>query len=173
MAWKPKTIAGKILKGAVIAGGSVLGLATGIGIIGKVSGTIQAAKGVTAGTGILANIQTGVGAIKNKVDILKESAKNLITGVTQEQRDMIKDQKQESIVAQQKLTTVKKLMRNGATAADARATVGLAAEELTEVSGEPIQSAGMFDFIKNKNVQIGAAIIAGLFILPKLLKKSR
>jgi hypothetical protein len=173
MAWKPKTIAGKILKGAVIAGGSVLGLATGIGIIGKVSQAASVAKGVTSGTGILAKIATGAGAIKNKVDLLKESAANLITGVTQEQRDLIKDQKQESIAAQQKLTTVKKLMRNGATAADARASVGLAAEELTEVNGEVIQSAGMFDFLKNKNVQIGAAIIAGIVLLPKLLKKSR
>lgn len=171
MSWKPKTIAGKILKGAVIAGGSVLGLATGVGILGKVAKAGTAASKVASGTGVLANIESGVSSIKNTVDRVKESAKNLITGVTQEQRDMIKEQKQESIIAQQKLTAVKKLIRQGATAAEARAKVGLGAEELTEVNDQPIQEAGMFDFFKNKNVQIAAAIGAGLLILPKLLKR--
>jgi hypothetical protein len=160
MAWKPKTIAGKIIKGAAIAGGSILGLAGGLGAV----------KGIIKGTGALSGINSGIGGIRTVTDRLKESAGNLLTGTTKEQRQLINAQKAKTKAYQQQLETVEKLVNAGATPGEARAMAGLAPEELKEFDGEPIQQAGMFDFLQNKTVIYIAGALLGLFILSKLKK---
>lgn len=183
MAWKPKTIAGKILKGAVVAGGTVLGLAAGTSIVGKLvngaktvltkNGATEIVKTTVENKGTTALMKSGntvLGNIKQSVDQLKQNAVNLITGVNKEQRELIKAQKQESREYQQKLRTVEKLVNAGATASEARAKVGIAPEELTTYEGEKIQSSGMFDFLQNKNVLY---ILGGLAVIFLLTKKRR
>lgn len=163
MAWKPKTIAGKILKGAVVAGGSVLGLATGIGAI----------SGIAKGVGAVKGASTGIGGLVKTVDKIGQSAVNLVTGTTKEERQIISEVKAEAKDAQHQLDMVDKLVRAGATVEAARAKLGITSTELKEFDGEPVKSSSMFDFLQNKNVLlIGGAILA-LIVLPKLLKSRR
>lgn len=174
MAWKPKTIAGKILKGAVIAGGSVLGLATGTKLFGAAGGVLKTAvntvkdmktaKGTTTFAAVGKTITSG---ITGYVDKVKEGAINLVAGTTKEQRDIIKSFKERTRDEQEKLNAIEKMVNAGATPAEARAAVGLAPEELTSYEGEKIQSAGMFDFLQNKNILYAGAALLGLALLLK------
>jgi len=161
MAWKPKTIMGKIIKGAVIGGGSLLGLATGIGGI----------KGIAGGIGALKGASKGIGGLVQVVDKVKNGAVNLVTGTTADERNQVKQVKATTKAALDKLDQVQRLIDAGATAADARAMVGLSNTELTEISGEQIKQAGMFDFLQNKTVLYALGGLAALYFLPKLLKK--
>lgn len=181
MAWKPKTVAGKILKGAVIAGGSVLGLVTGVGIIGKTGSVIAksasaiktAVNSVSAadkakGTTVLSKVgETITSGIRATVDKVKDSAINLVAGTTAAQRDYIKSIKARSREEQEKLLAVEKAVNAGASVAEARAAVGLSPAELTSYEGQPIQQAGMFDFLQNKNVLYVLGGVALLFIILK------
>lgn len=178
MAWKPKTIAGKILKGAIIAGGSVLGLAVGTkivtGVAGAAGGAIKTAVNAVRdartarGTTVLAkNVNQITSAIRQKVDLVKESAVNLVAGTTGVQRDYIRTIKERTREEQQKMNAVEKAVLAGASPAEARAAVGLAPEELVSYDGEPIAKAGMFDFLQNKNVLYIIGAVALLFILTK------
>jgi hypothetical protein len=160
MAWKPKTIFGKIIKGAVVAGGSVLGLATGIGGI----------KGIVGGVGALKGASKGIGGLVKVVDKVKEGAVNLVTGTTKDERAQVNEVKKATKAATDKLEQVQRLIDAGATPEQARATVGLSPVELSEISGEPIKQAGMFDFLQNKNVLYIVGGLAALYFLPKLLK---
>lgn len=160
MGWKPKTIFGKILKGAAIAGGSVLGLATGLGIVG-------AGAKVVKGTAALTKAK-GVFGLRARVNAVGESARNLISGTTKQQRQLINAQKEETRENQQKLNAVEKLVRAGATPEEARAAVGIPEVQLTEFEGEPIQKAGISDIFKNKSVIYIAAGLIGLFLLSKM-----
>lgn len=179
MAWKPKTIAGKILKGVVVGGASVLGVVAGTGIIGKaatavgsVVKNIRAGKSVenTGTTALSTAGQTITSAIRKTVDRVKESAGNLISGITKEQRDMVRAQKEETREYLEKLKTVDKLVNAGATPAEARAKVGLEPEELTTYDGEPIKTAGFGDVLQNKNVLYAIAGVAALLLLSKKLR---
>jgi len=152
---------GKILKGAVIGGGSLLGLATGIGGI----------KGIAGGVGALKGASKGIGGLVKVVDKVKDGAVNLVTGTTKDERAQVKQVKATTQAAIDKLDQVQRLIDAGATAADARAMVGLSPTELTELSGEPIKQAGMFDFLQNKIVLMVLGGLAALYFLPKLLKK--
>jgi hypothetical protein len=177
MAWKPKTIAGKILKGVVVGGASVLGVVAGTGIIGKAAGVVgNVVKNITGkgqtvqnkGTTALSTAgQNITSAIRKTVDKVKESAGNLLSGITKEQRDMIKAQKEETREYLEKLKTVDKLVNAGATPAEARAKVGIEPQELTEYDGEPIRTAGVGDILQNKNVLYALAGVAALFLLSK------
>jgi len=158
MAWKPKTIFGKIIKGAVVAGGSVLGLATGIGGI----------KGVVSGIGALKGASQGLGGLVKVVDKVKEGAANLVTGTTKEERAQVNEVKKATKAATDKLEQVQRLIDARATPEQARATVGLSNTELSEISGEPIK-AGMFDFMSNPVVKWGG-IALGVYLLAKALK---
>ncbi len=164
MSWKPKTIFGKILKGAVIAGGSVLGLASGFGIAGAV-------KGVVKGTGALAGIGKGVGALKNITDKIKDGAARILTGNTKEERGLINAQKELTRENQRKLDLVEKLVNAGATPEDARAQVGLSDIELTSFKDTPLEKTSIGNLFKNPVVLVGAAVLAGLFLLPKIMKR--
>lgn len=157
MAWKPKTIAGKILKGAVIGGGSILGLVSGIGAV----------SGITKGTGVLAGIGKSMGGLRNTVDKVAKRGVDLITGSSQAQRQMINAQRQQTREDQDKLDLVDKLVRAGSSPEAARAKAGLDPVQLVEYQGEKVQSAGVFDFLQNKNVLIALAGLAGIFLLLK------
>ena len=176
MAWKPKTIAGKILKGAVVGGGSVLGLVSGTAIVGKVGGVIggvvkniRAGKSIpNSGTTALSTAgQTVTSGIRKVVDNVKESAGNLISGITKEQRDLVRAQKEETREYLDKLKTVDKLVNAGATPAEARSKVGLQPEELETYDGEPVKTAGIGDLLQNKNILYVLAALAAVFMLSK------
>lgn len=169
MAWKPKTIMGKIAKGALTVGGTVLGLTAGVGIVG---GAIRGASGVAKGTGALAKIGGAMSGIRNTTDRLKNGALNVITGTTDDQRKLINAQKEKTREYQSKLNAFKKLVNAGATAEDARLQLGLPAETLPEdpTTGEPIKK-GTFDFLNNKTVQYAGLGLIALFLLPKIMKR--
>lgn len=174
MGWKPKTIAGKILKGATIAGGSVLGLAVGTSIVGKAGGIVKTAvnavknRKTAKGTTVLSNAgATVTSGIKATVDKVKESAVNLVSGLTAEQREILKQERQQTRAEEQKLKLIDKLIRAGATPAEARAKAGLDPEELVSYDGAPVQSAGFGDLLQNKNILIALGAIAALFMLTK------
>jgi len=156
---KKKGIFGKILKGALIAGGSILGL-------GAVTGVV---KGITQGTGVLAGLKGGVGGIRTTADKLKEGAARVLTGTTKEERAQVLAVKAEAKAAQAKLDQVQRLVNAGATPEEARATVGLSNFELTSLEGEPVNKAGIGDMLKNPVVK-WVAIAAGAYFLLKALK---
>jgi hypothetical protein len=155
-----KGIFKKIIKGALIVGGSILGLGAGVGAI----------KGVVKGTGALAGIGKGVGGIRNTADKLKEGAVRVITGTTKVEREQIQAVKAEAKKAQDQLDQIQRLVNAGATPEEARATVGMAETELTSFEGEKLNKAGMFDFLQNKSVMYIAGALLLLFLVPKLLK---
>lgn len=161
MAWKPKTIAGKILKGVVIGGGSILGLATGIGGVGGVLKGVGAAKGAAK----------GIGGLTQVIDKVGTSAVNLITGTTKEERKLVADVKDQTRETIKKMDLVDKLVRAGDTVTSAKAKAGIQDAQLTEYDGKPVQSASFGEILQNPTVlAIGGAILAFL-LLPKILKR--
>jgi hypothetical protein len=156
-----KGIFKKILKGALAIGGAALG-------IGAIGGVV---KGIKAGTGVLASLKGGVGGLRNTADKIKEGAARVLTGTTKQEREQVLAVKKEARDAKDKLEQVDRLIRAGATPEEARATVGLAEEELTSYEGEKVNQAGMFDFLKNKSTLYIALGLVALLIVPKLLKR--
>lgn len=153
-----KTIFGKILKGAAIAGGSILGLGAGVGAI----------KGIVKGTGALAGISKGIGSIKTIPNKLKESAARLITGATKEERAQVLAVKKETQAAADKLQQVQRLINAGADPEEARLMAGVPETELSSFEGEPIvKKAGLS--LNNPVVKYGAIAI-GVYFLAKALK---
>ena len=102
MGWKPKTIAGKILKGAAIGIGGGALLATGVGaIVGAVGGTGLLA-GAAAGLGGVVKVAKGAGTVtKSVMSKVSASAVKLVTGQSKEDREILKEAKQDSPSAQQ------------------------------------------------------------------------
>jgi hypothetical protein len=155
---KKKGIFGKILKGALIAGGSILGL-------GAIGGVV---KGVTSGTGVLAGLKGGIGGIRNTADKLKEGAARVLTGTTKDERAQVLAVKAEAKAAADKLAQINRLVNAGATPEEAKAMVGVADSELTSLDGEKVNAASVVDWMSNPAVKwIGAAII-GYFGLKAL-----
>jgi hypothetical protein len=153
-----KGIFKKILKGALVVGGSILGLGAGIGAV----------KGIVQGTGVLAGLKGGVGGLKNTADKLKEGAARVLTGTTKEERAQVLSVKADAKAAADKLAQVNRLINAGSTPEAARAMVGISEAELTAVDGEKINSAGMVD-MGNPIVKWGIIAVGG-FILLKMLK---
>lgn len=159
---KKKGILGKILKGALIAGGSILGL-------GAVTGVV---KGITSGTGVLAGLKGGVGGIRNVADKLKEGAARVVSGTTKDERTQVLAVKAEAKAAADKLAQVNRLVNAGATPEEARAMVGVASDELTSLDGEKINTASVMDWMSNpivKWVAVAAFAYFGLKAL-KIIK---
>jgi hypothetical protein len=142
------TIAGKILGGigkvvkpiAVVAG-AVLG-------IGALSGVVK-------GVGAAAGVAKSVSGIKTVASKVTQSAVNLITGTTKEERDQVKQVTSAAKAAQDKLDQVERLVNAGASRATAMAMVGITPTELgaansdvkdkeqaEKVAASPIISAG-------------------------------
>lgn len=167
---KKKGVFGKILKVGLGIGAGVLGLGAGMRVV----------QGLKAGTGVLSKLR-GVGALRNSPNVngkhLKESARGLLSGLTAEQRELIKGAAEESRVLQSKLKTVDALINQGKTAEEARSIVGLEPEQLTEFAGEKleaetIQTVGVGGMLKNKNVWIiGGLSLLGLLLFGALKKR--
>lgn len=155
------TIVGKILKGAAIAGGSILGLGAVVGV----------AKGVGVATGAVGALS----ATKNVLDKVGQSAVNLVTGTTKEERSQVAEVKAEAKAASDKLEQVDRLVKAGATLEKARAIVGVSNTELTTYDGEKVTSAGIGEiFIKYKQpLMIVGGLLAVFFLLPKIKKLTR
>lgn len=163
MSWKPKTVAGKLLKGAVIGGGSLLALATGNRVITNI-----VSRATTPGTAELAS-KTGssVVGLAGYVDQFKEGAANLITGKTKEIRQTINRAKADAKTALMKTKAAEQLISLGKDPADARSAVGLEPYELEEVDGKPIEAGLM----SNKMLMFAALAFGAIFLLPKILKR--
>lgn len=155
---KKKGILGKILKGALIAGGSILGL-------GAITGVV---KGVTSGTGVLAGLKGGVGGLRNTADKLKEGAARVLSGTTKEERAQVLAVKAEAKAASDKLAQVNRLVNAGATPEEARAMVGVSETELTSLDGEKINSASIGTMFSNPVVKWGVLAVGGFFLLKAL-----
>lgn len=180
--WKPKTIAGKILKGVVtvgvpaaatvVTGGIAGGLITGAGALaGVVKATSKVAGVIKGGVNVVGKVAT--------------AATNLATGTTKEQREMIQEQKQEQKADIQKLNTIEKLMNAGATVREAAAKVGVNLSELGGLFGLPSESDEIQAYASevkaapgvipmsadNKKLLTYAGIgLAALLLLPKIIK---
>jgi len=148
---KKKGIFGKILKGALVVGGSILGLGAAVGAV----------KGISAGTGVLAGLKGGVGGIRNTADKLKEGAARVLTGTTKEERAQVLAVKAEAKAAADKLAQINRLVNAGATPEEAKAMVGVSDAELTSLDGEKVNAASVMDWMSNPAVKwVGAAILA-------------
>jgi hypothetical protein len=153
-----KGIFKKILKGALVVGGSILGL-------GAVTGVV---KGISQGTGVLAGLKGGVGGLKNTADKLKEGAARVLTGTTKDERAQVLAVKAEAKAAQDKLDQVTRLVNAGATPEEARAMVGITSDELTTIEGEKINTASVMDWMSNPVVKWVGVAILGYFGLKAL-----
>ena len=158
MRWKPKTVAGKIIKGAVIGGGSILGLASGIGIVGGAVNGVGAAKGAAQ----------GIGGLVKVVDKVGVSAVNLVTGTTKDERQQIAEIKKETKAEQDKLEQVQRLIHAGATPEKAKSMVGIQYGELKTINGKEVQKTSLADMFSNPVVKYAAFAIGGFFILKAL-----
>jgi len=138
MAWKPKTIVGKILKGVVIGGGAALALASGVGAIAGVAGGTGLIAGALTGAKVVGKVVSTVakGAVKAGGAVAR-SATNIITGTTPDQRRLINEQKDETRAEAQKLEVVDKLIKAGATVSVAASKAGVPLSELAGMFGLP------------------------------------
>lgn len=151
-----KTIFGKILGGAAKIALPVVGGVVGIGAIGGIVKGVGAMKGIG---GILA----GGRKVIDKVGV---SAVNLVTGTTQPERIQVREQKKETQAIVDAWDQVKRLVRAGATEAEAEAAVGVS--KTVEVSSQGVAKTK----IDTKKYLMYAGLgVAALFLLPTLLKR--
>lgn len=122
-----KTILGKILGGAAKVVLPVVGAVTGIGAI----------SGIIKGTGAIAGIVTAGKAVIKTVDTVATGAANLVSGITAEQRKMIQEEKAETKVDTQNLTTIERLIKAGASVEEAASKVGVPLSALKGLFGVP------------------------------------
>ena len=132
MAWKPKTILGKILKGVVIAGAAVGGVAAIAATGGSAAPAVKGIFGKIIGVTAKAAVQVGKG-----VSAVAKGAVNLVSGLTAEQRQMVQEQKAETRDKLQEVKTVEKLVNAGATVMEAAAKVGVSTTDLQGLFGIP------------------------------------
>lgn len=160
MAWKPKTVMGKLLKGAAMAGGSVVAMYTGNKIITNILQRTGKAKGHTA-----LSLKSGnsVVSLSGTLDRIKEGAARLVTGKTKELRGKVNQAREEARELIMKQKTAEKLVSLGKGAAEARALAGLDPEELPEMDGKPIK--------KNNNmILFGGLALGAILLLSKIGK---
>jgi hypothetical protein len=147
MAWNPKTKAGKVLKTVLQVGGGVLGLATGLNVGSAALGAVG--RVVTKGTAALSKTDNLLSNISGATDKVATASKLLQAGVLKKANAAIQAEKEKAAVA---------------------------AAVLAGGTDETIQTTPgtVTDFFKGqtgKYVMYGAAGLAALFILPKLLKR--
>jgi len=163
---KRKGIFKKILKGALAIGGTVLGVATGVGAI----------RGIAKGTGALAGIGKGLGALKSRGAKVSDSAKKLITGMTKEQRAILNQVKDQNRVDTQKLEFMQKLIRQGKSEEEAASLAGVNLNTVFQEVGSFLTGAKPEPTPEEKKKQTqqlitwGGVAAAAITILPKLLK---
>lgn len=149
-----KTILGKILGTAAKVVLPIAGAVTGIGAI----------TGMAKGVGAIAGVKNIVGGAVKGIDAVATKAADLVTGMTEEQRKLLSQQKQEAADAKDKLDFANKLIAAGMDKKTAYMKAGVPVAEMPE--GVAAQSAGM-----TQTLLIGGAIAAGLFLISKLFKK--
>ena len=169
MAWKPKTIFGKILKGAVIGVGAAAAV-VGAGAIIAGTGGGAAPAVVGAGGGLLSKIFKGA---KKTVDVVATKAADLVSGVTAEQRGIIHSQKDEQRADVQKLNAIDKLIKAGATVAEAASKIGVPLSELKGGFGIPsdaqVEATAIMTDYREGNIQAGkGCMVTALLILSGL-----
>lgn len=145
MAWNPKTKAGKVLKTVLQVGGGVLGLATGVAVPSAALGVVG--RVVTKGTAALSKTSGVLSNISKATDQVSTASKLLQAGVNKKINEAVKAEK-----------------KSAAAAADE-----LARETDTTTAPETVKD--FFSGQTGKYVMYGAAGLAALFILPKLLKR--
>lgn len=149
MAWNPKTKIGKVLKTTLQIGGGVLGLATGLNVGSAALGVVG--RVVTKGTAALSKTDGVLSNVSRAADKVSTASKLLQAGVTKKYNEAVKAEKK------------------SAEAATAEIEAG------TDETGAGATATGSIsDFLKGQNgkyVLYGAAGLAALFLLPKLLKK--
>jgi hypothetical protein len=147
MAWNPKTKAGKVLRTVLQVGGGVLGLATGLNVGSAALGAVG--RVVTKGTAALSKTDNLLSNISGATDKVATASKLLQAGVLKKANAAIQAEKEKAAVA---------------------------AAVLSGGTDETIQTTPgtVTDFFKGqtgKYVMYGAAGLAALFLLPKLLKR--
>jgi hypothetical protein len=147
MAWNPKTKIGKVLKTTLQIGGGVLGLATGLNVGSAALGAVT--RVVTKGTAALAKTDGVLSNISNATDKVATASKLLQAGVLKKANLAIADEKEKA-----RLQT--ELIAAG-TDETATGTTGTVKDFFKGQTG--------------KYVMYGAAGLAALFLLPKLLKR--
>jgi hypothetical protein len=189
--WKPKTVLGKVLKGATIGLGVAATAATGIGAVAGVIGGGGLLAGAVAGGGTVVKAIKGVAkGVKVVTSKVAGSAINLVTGTSKEQRDIVQSVKKEAKEAQSQQKLVQKLMNLGKSRSEAESLAGVQKGET--VSGGVL--SGIAGFLSGKRNEVlqetGGAVsvgggagldpklityaglaLAGLFLLPKILRK--
>jgi hypothetical protein len=179
MAWRPKTVAGKILKGLTIGVGVAAAGLLVVGTAGAVSPAIGGA--ITAAGGVAGKVLKA--AVKT-VDFVGTKAADLVSPINEAQRALVKTQTEETKAEVEKLTAIDKLVKAGSTVEKAAAAVGVPLAALAGTFGiasaaeaaaattkaESLESAAV-TVTDNKKLLMYAGIgLAALFILPKLLK---
>ncbi len=190
MAWKPKTIAGKILKGVVIGGAAIAGVGIAVATAGAATGPLSSigAAVLAAGkkiAGTAGKVVTGGIKVAGKVGAtVGSAAANVISGTTKEQRVLIRAQKDEQKADLQKLKTIEKLINAGATVKEAAAKAGVPLAELAGLFGLPSEAdllakeaeetkKGPDDvaaYDKKQLLTYAGLAVAALVILHKILK---
>lgn len=166
MAWKPKTIFGKIVKGASI----------GLAGAGAIAITGGAAAGLIGGTGLLSGVVKGVGTLlkggKKVISKVAASGTKLLTGQTVEENKQLKEIKKQTKEAADKLQFVEKLKSATNAKEIAESKLNFTASEIEEIeSGTGNKVTQMAGFTPNKSMLYVALGLAALFVLPKLLKR--
>jgi len=174
--WKPKTIAGKILKGVVQVATPVAAIATGVGAIGGAISGAGLIGGAISGIKTTAKVAAGVvGVAKRTVSTVGSAAANLLTGQTQEQRKLVRDQKAQTRADMAKLETVDKLIKAGAKVEEAATKAGVPIGSLAGMFGLPtaeeieimppeVKPAA----VNGKNVGLLVAALAGILLLANI-----
>ena len=152
MAWNPKTTFGKILKGAVGVGGSILGTVTGLNVLGGAARAVGNV--VEKGTTVLTKASGVLNNMRTTADKVADSAKDLASGYTKEINEV-----------------------NRATKDQLRKQVGDAIGEHVITGPDGIETTvkkqALADFFKSDVVKYGAIALIALFVLPKIFKSRR
>ena len=160
--WKPKTIAGKILKplSAVAAvGGALVGTVASAGAIAGVIGggglLAGAAAGVTTAVKVVGSVGGAVGTgakavgggVKKVMSKLGAGAANLITGQSKENRQIIAAAKDEVKEVNQKKSLIDKLIGLGYSEKDAMAKAGISSGSVID---QFLNNATSTDFMQQQ-----------------------
>lgn len=178
MGWKPKTIAGKILKGVGIAAVGVGAIATGVGAVGGVISGVGAAAGAAKGIGKVASFLKGAGKGVKKVVIDKvgAGAANLVTGKTKEQRQILKDVKKQARDQVQKKSFMDQLIKAGSDPVAAAQKAGIGVEpdnEATDQEPGAVTLSSLAPGVDNKKLLIYGGIAAAALLVFTMLNKKR
>lgn len=124
--WKPKTVAGKILKGTTIGVLGVGAVATGVGAVAGAVGGAGLLAGAASGVGTLVK---GVGKVagggKTVLSKVSASAVKLVTGESKEERAILKEVKDQAKQAKEQNEFIQKLVKAGLSEKEAYAKLGL------------------------------------------------